>query len=193
MKLYANAENKMNDLSDEKLIELYLSGNDEAFNVIYSRYKYMIRGCARSFFLTGGDNDDLLQEGMLGLLKAVRTFNGKSSFSSYAYTCVHSALLNAVKADNTTKHKPLNAAISIEDNPEDRLVIANPEELIIGKESELELKQKIAAALSTFEITVLKCFMEGLSYVEIGEKLNKTPKSIDNALQRIKRKIMQIV
>lgn len=182
----------MSEYSDDQLIALYKQGQDGAFNSLYDRYKYMIKSCARSFFLVGGDNEDLIQEGVIGLLKAVNGYNGTNAFSTYAYTCVKNALLSAVSKAQSAKNKPLNYSVSIYSDTVELNPAIDPEEEIIGKESADELIKKINEKLSSFEITVLKLYLNGLSYLEIGEKLNKQPKSIDNALQRIKRKISNI-
>ena len=185
----------MCEYSDEQLIAQYKQGQDEAFNQLYERYKHMIKSCARSFFLAGGDSEDLIQEGVIGLLKAVNSYNdnGTNTFSTYAYACIKNALLSAVKKAQSVKNKALNYAVSIYSNGLELSPTTDPEEEIISKESANEFIQKINEKLSSFEITVLKLYFEGLSYVEIANKLNKQSKSIDNALQRIKRKISQIL
>lgn len=184
----------MKDYSDEQLIDLYKSGKVDVFETIYARYKNMIRSSARRFYLVGGDNEDLMQEGVIGLLNAVNTFNGSTSFSTYAYTCIKNAMLSAVFSAQSKKNVPLNSSVPITSVTDEFLnLYLDPEDEVIGKESEKELMQKITAELSSFEITVLKLFLEGLSYLEISQKLNKQPKSIDNALQRIKRKISNIL
>ena len=184
----------MIDYSDEQLVELYKKGNPAVFENIYARYKSMIRSLARRFYLVGGDNEDLMQEGVIGLLNAINTYNGSCLFSTYAYACIKNAMISAVNSAQSKKNGPLNRSVPITSQTDEFLnLYLNPEDEIIGKENEKELMQKITAELSSFEITVLKLFLEGLSYLEIGEKLNKQPKSIDNALQRIKRKISNIL
>ncbi|MBE5764656.1 MAG: sigma-70 family RNA polymerase sigma factor [Clostridiales bacterium] len=184
----------MKEFTDEQLIEMHKKGDHTVFEVIYARYKNMIRSLARGLFLVGGDNEDLMQEGVLGLLNAVNTFNGATSFSTYAYTCIKNSMLTAVNSAQSKRNTPLNTSVPIATQTDEFLnLYLDPEDEIIGKESERELMQKITQGLSLFESTVLKLFLEGLSYVEIGEKLNKTAKSIDNALQRIKRKISNIL
>jgi len=184
----------MKEFTDEQLIEMHKKGDHTEFEVIYARYKNMIRSLARGLFLVGGDNEDLMQEGVLGLLNAVNTFNGATSFSTYAYTCIKNSMLTAVNSAQSKRNTPLNTSVPIATQTDEFLnLYLDPEDEIIGKESERELMQKITQGLSLFESTVLKLFLEGLSYVEIGEKLNKTAKSIDNALQRIKRKISNIL
>ncbi len=183
----------MSEHTDIELIALYKGGQDEAFNELYERYKYMIKSCARSFFLVGGDSEDLIQEGVIGLLKAVNSYNATNAFSTYAYACIKNSLLTAVKKAQSFRNKPLNYSVSIYSDGLEITPTTDPEEEIIGKESADELIQKINKTLSSFEITVLKLYLEGLSYIEIANKLNKQSKSIDNALQRIKRKISKIL
>lgn len=184
----------MKEFTDEQLIEMHKKGDHTVFEIIYARYKNMIRSLARGLFLVGGDNEDLMQEGVLGLLNAVNTFNGATTFSTYAYTCIKNSMLTAVNSAQSKRNTPLNTSVPIATQTDEFLnLYLDPEDEIIGKESERELMQKITQGLSLFESTVLKLFLEGLSYVEIGEKLNKTAKSIDNALQRIKRKISNIL
>ncbi len=184
----------MREYTDEKLVELYQSGEKDVFEIIYERYKNMIRSCARGFFLVDGDYEDLLQEGLIGLHNAVNTFNGKSEFSTYAYTCIKNAIISAVVRGQSKKNEPLNTSVPINGHTDEFLnLYLNPEDEIIGKENAKELLEKINAELSPFEITVLKLYMEGHSYQLIAEKLNKTAKSIDNALQRIKNKISKIL
>ncbi len=184
----------MKGFSDEQLVEMHKKGDLSVFEIIYARYKNMIRSLARGLFLIGGDNEDLMQEGVLGLLNAVNTFNGTTNFSTYAYTCIKNSMLTAVNSAHSKRNSPLNTSVPINAQTDEFLnLYLDPEDEVIGKESERELMQKITQGLSSFESTVLKFFLEGLSYVEIGEKLNKTAKSIDNALQRIKRKISNIL
>lgn len=182
----------MTEHSDNQLIDLYKGGDNGAFEVLYNRYKYMIRACSRRVFLVGGDSEDAMQEGVIGFIKAVNTFqqNGESSFSTYAYTCVKNSLLTAVTKAQSTKNRVLNQSVSIYDNAFELDPVAlDPEQQVIIREDAHELTLKINQALSGFEITVLKLYLEGLSYIEIAEQLDKSSKSIDNALQRIKRKI----
>lgn len=182
------------DYSDELLVQKYKDGEVAVFEIIYAKYKNMIKSCARRFFLVGGDNEDLMQEGVIGLLNAVNTFNGKTQFSTYAYTCIKNAVITAVNRAQSQKNKALNSSVSIHTITDELFnLYRDPEDEVIGRESANELMQNIENALSDFEITVLKLFIDGLSYTEIGERLNKTPKSIDNALQRIKRKINEVL
>lgn len=183
------------NLPDEQLVDIYKKGEQGAFEELYDRYKKIIKAGARSFYLVDGDHDDLLQEGVLGLLKAVDNFNGKSSFKSFAYICIRSKMLNAIKKSNSNKNKPLNTYVSIYGSSVelDKLLYDNPEDTLISKENSLEFIQEVNSKLSKFEIIVFNMYLEGLSYTEIGAKLSKTPKCIDNALQRIKNKLNKIV
>lgn len=184
----------MLECSDNRLIEQYKSGDNNAFNLLYERYKNMIKSLARKFFLAGGDNDDLMQEGVLGLLNAVNTFNFCGQFSTYAYACIKNSIISAVLKAQSKKNAPLNASVSIEDGTQNKGVgFVDPEDQIISQEAADELMEKIKSNLSHFEKNVFKLYLEGLSYVEIGQRMNKEAKAVDNALQRIKRKISEIL
>lgn len=185
---------EMNALTDEKLVELYKNGDCSAFEELYMRYKYVITAASRSFYLSGGDKDDLCQEGLLGLLKAADTYNGNSSFKSYAYLCIRSKILTAIERASSKKNKPLCGYVSIygQSTELNRLFGGDPEEKIINDESASEFMDKVYKKLSKFEIIVLNYYLDGLTYTEISLKLGKDPKCIDNALQRIKKKISQI-
>lgn len=185
---------EMNALTDEKLVELYKNGDCSAFEELYVRYKYVITAASRSFYLSGGDKDDLCQEGFLGLLKAADTYNGNSSFKSYAYLCIRSKILTAIERASSKKNKPLCGYVSIygQSTELNRLFGGDPEEKIINDESASEFMDKVYKKLSKFEIIVLNYYLDGLTYTEISLKLGKDPKCIDNALQRIKKKISQI-
>lgn len=186
-----------NKLTDEQLALSYQSGDDDSFEVLYLRYKYMIKACAHSYFLEWGDDEDLLQFGSIGLLKAARNYRAeqKTTFSSFAYTCIHTAIISAIKNANSLKNLPLNTKISINAATDEIYDggINDPEVLVISKENESELLVEIKGIMSGFEVKVLSMYLKGLSYTEIGEKLSKSPKSIDNALQRIKRKISDLL
>ncbi len=179
--------------TDEKLIEFYKNGQSLAFDEIYHRYGGMIKAMSRTYFLIGGDSDDLQQEGFLGLLYAVNNFSSDKGmqFSSYAYKCVRSKILNAVNKSKGDKFKALNDSLPLAEfdfaNPLD-LTNSSPETSIIDSEEIDEIISQIKRNLSSFETKVFELYLEGLSYTEIAKKLEKTQKSIDNALQRIKEK-----
>ncbi len=185
-------------LSDEELVSLVRENNQEAIGVLIERYKYMVRAFSRSFYLSGGDNEDLIQEGMIGLVKAINSYNGKASFKSYAYICVKSSILTAVKNYSCLKHSPLNNYISLSgtdgsDADKNEIMIASctdPETLFIDGEAASEFKKKLKDILSSYEYRILTIYLQGYSYEEIAFKLKKNVKSIDNALQRIRRKII---
>lgn len=185
----------MEKLSDEQIIELYKAGDDEAFNELYRRYEKTIRSVSRSFFLPDGDKYDVMQYALLGLFKAVKSFNGKSSFKTYAYKCMRTAIISEIKVAHSDKNKPLNDAISIYNVLPDveKLAESDPEQTLIHDESASEILLKIQSKLSKMENDVFKYYIEGYSYTEISEFMGKDAKSIDNALQRIKKKINELI
>lgn len=178
------------NLPDNELIALHLQGDADAFPAILNRYKELIKSISRSYFLVGGDNDDLVQEGVLGLLKAVHAYDETkgASFRTFTYRCVSAAIKNAVKKSLSKGNMPLNDSVELTDE----LSIAspfNPEEMIIIGEEGSEFIGNVNAILSELEFKILKCYLAGMSYAEIGEKTGRSAKSADNALQRIKRKL----
>lgn len=185
------------NLSDEKLVELSKNGDNKATETLILRYKNLVKAIARSYFLADGSPEDLLQEGDIGLFKAIEGFNGTSSFKSYAFICVKSAVLSAIKKSNSNKNKPLNNYLSISgvdgnDSDKSEFVIDsgfNPETGYINKESADELIKEIKDNLSGLEHKILTMYLQGYSYGEISFELNKPIKSIDNALQRIRKKL----
>ena len=197
------------DYSDEDLIELYKEGSEIAIDFLFDKYKNLVRKKAKAMFIVGGDNDDLIQEGMIGLYKAIRDYDESkdASFRTFSSMCINRQMCTAVTTSNRKKHSPLNEYISL-DMPvksekaeestrlSDMLYSAveqNPEELFIDKESTDFIESKIGNVLSTYERQVLLLQMEGLDYVKIADKLGKTAKSVDNALQRIRNKLSEIV
>ncbi len=172
-----------------------------ALEILIEKYKPMINAQARSYFLNSGDVDDLVQEGMIGVFKAITSFNGKSSFKTYAYTCVKSNIITAIKRSNRIKNKPLNNYVSLsgnaESNADKTLLISDknfdPEKNYIEMEAENELKRKIEQKLSDFEHKILILYLQGFSYYDISLKTNKKEKSIDNAIQRIRKKLTEFI
>lgn len=189
------------NLSEEELVFLAQGGDEAAMETVIEKYKSLVRAIARSFFLSDGDNEDLIQEGMLGVFRAVNTYNGKAGFKSYAYQCVKNSIISAVKKSSRDKNKPLCNYVSLSgfvggDNDKTELIIdscADPETRYIDSESTSEFFNKIKGILSDFEYEILTIFLQGYTYAEIGAKLNKSAKSIDNALQRIRRKITAVL
>ena len=184
-------------ITDIELIDKYKKGDNKAIEIILDRYKWLVKSVARSLFLSGGDNEDLIQEGMLGLVKAVVSFNGKSPFKSYAYLCVKNNILSAIKVSNAKKNIPLNTYVSftsfVDENIDDcnkpLSLNFNPEIDYINKESVEELNLSIKEILSEFEYNVLKKYLSGSSFSELTIEFNKNQKSIENALHRIRKKI----
>ena len=197
---------KYKNLSDEELISVLRDGDKEAIDILLDKYKSMVLGKAKSMYILGGDSDDLIQEGMLGLFKAVRDYDcGRDvSFKTFAQLCVNRQLYTAVKASGRKKHLPLNSAISLsqpvrekdgEESEEDLVDFLeadknmNPEEYLIGREELEQLEELIEKELSPFEKQVLDLHLTGMGYVEIAHVLNRDEKSTDNALQRIRMKL----
>ncbi len=179
-------------MTDELLVEQYKNGNKNAFNQIYARYKNAILSYAHSVYCIGADIEDVIQEGMFGLLKAVEYYNGKSSFKNFAFTCIKTNIITAVKKYCTNKNLPLNSSVSMDEcERELQLAQENLEDRIIFKEKLDNLLEKAREDLSPFELKVLNLFLEGYSYIEISEKLARPAKTCDNALQRIRKKLAE--
>ena len=185
-------------LTDENLATLAQSNDAEAMETLILRYRHMVSGIARSYFLTDGDIEDLIQVGQIGVFKAITTFNGKVDFKFYVYKCIKNSVLTAIKKSQTDKNKALSNYISLSgfvdgDNDKNEFLADGhfgPEESLINTESEQELKDKFAKILSKYEYEILAYYLQGYTYSEISKKLNKKSKSIDNALQRIKNKLL---
>ena len=193
--------NELRTISDEELLRQIHGGSDDAMECLLEKYRDMVRKEARKFFLAGGDEEDLIQEGMIGLFKAITSYQeGKStSFSTFAYLCVHRQIYTTITEFNRKKHIPLNTSISlfeykdqgdefaldeILENPDE-----TPEESLLRKEEIKDYYQKINQKLSKFEKQVMYYYLNGDNYTVIAKKLGKTDKSIDNAIQRIRKKI----
>lgn len=190
-------------LADEELAELSASGDRRATEYILTKYKNLVKSRAKAYFLAGADRDDIVQEGMIGLFKAVRDFDvtKQASFRTFAELCIKRQIISAVKASNRQKHMPLNSYVSLseplfDDNPDKSLVDMmveqadiNPEEMLLRREKAEMINAEIADKLSPLEQSVLSLYVSGLDYREIADRLDRTPKSIDNALQRIKNKL----
>ena len=198
----------LGQLTDEELIIAYRTGTNEAIEVLVQRYKRLVRAKIRANYFVGVDKDDLIQEGMIGLFKAICDYNiqKETSFKSFATLCVTRQVSTAFKAVSRQKHIPLNTSISLsipinhKGNEEDEEGITlldtlknsttmTPEDEIISRESLEVLNRQIIKVLSKLEWQVLELYINGKNYQEIAKELNKTPKSIDNALQRIKKKL----
>lgn len=190
----------LSDLSDVQLQQSAAGGDRLAEEVLAERYMQLVRACSRPLFLVGGDSEDLIQEGMFGLLSAIRRFdpsNG-SSFRAFAEHCIRMRLYSAVKSATRLKHFPLNDGVSLEQLSEQShaslsalpdFLQQSPEDLVLARESREELYSAFATCLSKLEIKVLRLYLDGLSYGEIASRLGKEPKAVDNAVQRIRRKL----
>lgn len=178
------------NFTDEQLVKKYKSGDASAFDELYLRYNSMVKYFARNLFLLGADSEDLIQEGMLGLIKAVNSYNeSESTFKTYATLCIKSSLYTAVKKYSAFKFLPLNNSDSIEVVDEKFMHDSTPEELILIKENGNELSNYLNKELSKTEKEILDLYLGGFSYVEIAAKTDKNVKAIDNALQRVRKKI----
>lgn len=195
------------ELSDEKIVILARNGDRIADEVLYDRYKNVVRMKAHPYFLVGADREDLIQEGMIGFYKATRDYEDShgASFRSFAELCITRQIITAIKSATRKKHMPLNTYVSIykKINEEEgersildtatQLQVDSPEDSFIVKESMNTLLEKLELTLSELEKNTLNLFLEGKSYVEIAETLNKSTKTVDNALQRIKKKVEKIL
>ncbi len=190
-------------LTDDDIAIRASAGDVAAIEFLLVKYKNFVRSKARSYFLIGADKEDIVQEGMIGLYKAMRDYklDKKASFRAFAELCITRQIITAIKTATRQKHKPLNSYVSLnkpiyEDECERTLVdiiggekMLNPEEIVIDQEDLTIIESKIGEMLSDLERKVLSLYLQGKSYVEIGKKLNRHVKSIDNALQRIKGKL----
>lgn len=191
-------------MTDEQLIKLLRAGEKPITDYLMEKYKGMVRQKAKAMYLLGGENDDLIQEGMIGLFKAVQDYDGDAgaSFYSFAQLCVSRQLYSAIKAAQRKKHIPLNSYVSIYSPAEGKNrgegvslaetieagAQSNPEELLLGNEYANAFEEKLKSRLSKLENRVLYLHLMGMDYLKIAELMDKSPKAIDNALQRIKGK-----
>jgi RNA polymerase sporulation-specific sigma factor len=190
-------------MMDEDVVEMALNGDSYALEHLLNKYKNFVKAKARSYFLIGADREDIIQEGMIGLYKAVRDFRpGKlSSFRAFAELCITRQIITAIKTATRQKHIPLNSYVSLNrpiyDEESDRTLmdvisgakVTDPEELIIRQEEFSNIEEVIEELLSDLELEVLTSYLEGKTYQEIAAELDRHVKSIDNALQRVKRKV----
>jgi RNA polymerase sporulation-specific sigma factor len=189
--------------SDEGLVELVRKGDSDALEYLINKYKNFVRAKARSYFLIGADREDIVQEGMIGLYKSIRDFRGDklASFKAFAELCITRQIITAIKTATRQKHIPLNSYVSLDkpiyDEESDRTLldvicgtkVTDPEELIINQEEFDDIEDKMSEILSDLERKVLMLYLDGRSYQEIAVDLDRHVKSIDNALQRVKRKL----
>lgn len=192
---------KYDEYTDEQLIQMLRNQDgDEIMDHLLEKYKPLVRKKTNALFLIGGETQDLIQEGMIGLFKAIRDFreDKDSSFYHFAEICIDRQLSSALQASNRKKHQPLNSYVSLSMEPQEegqniekllRGYTENPEETFIKQEAMTEFQKNLWNKLSKMEQRVLQMQMEGCSYTQIAERMDKTPKSIDNAVQRIRQKI----
>ena len=191
------------ELDDNRLQELAAVGDRQAEERLVVKYMRLVRRCSRPFFLVGGAPEDLIQEGMLGLLSAIRQYDPKqnAAFKTYAELCIKNRLLSAVKTDSRLKHNPLNDGVPLDSllSEESQIPLLaytelfrrTPEEQVLARENKMELQQSFKRCLSPMERNVLRLYLDGLSYKEIAEQTGKPIKAVDNAIQRIRRKLAQ--
>lgn len=191
------------EMTDEEIVELAQQGEQSAVEYLVDKYRNFVRAKARSYFLIGADKEDIIQEGMIGLFKAIRDYRTDklTSFRAFAELCITRQIITAIKTATRQKHIPLNSYISLNkpiyDEESDRTLmdilsatkITNPEEIIISREEFIFIERKMGEILSSLEWKVLMAYLEGKSYQEIAVELKRHVKSIDNALQRVKRKL----
>lgn len=191
------------EMPDEEIVDLAQQGEQFAVEYLVDKYKNFVRAKARSYFLIGADKEDIIQEGMIGLFKAIRDYklDKLTSFRAFAELCITRQIITAIKTATRQKHIPLNSYVSLNkpvyDEESDRTLIdilsttkiTNPEEIIISREEFIFIERKMGEILSSLEWKVLMAYLEGKSYQEIALELKRHVKSIDNALQRVKRKL----
>jgi RNA polymerase sigma-H factor len=193
----------LHDLADDELVTRYRDGDTRALDALFERYRRFARAKARGYFLVGADSDDIEQEGMIGLYKAIRDFRPEqASFRAFAELCITRQIITAIKTATRQKHQALNKYVSISnvrgsDDAGERSVedllddhhTSDPAEQVVAQERMDEMRRSMGEMLSGLEVDVVRLYVEGKSYQEIGEQLGRHVKSIDNALQRIKRKL----
>ena len=198
---------RFKDMTDEEIAALAQASDGEALEYLLNKYKNFVRSRARSYFLIGADHEDIVQEGMIGLYKAIRDYRSEklSSFRAFAELCVTRQIITAIKTATRQKHIPLNSYVSLNkpiyEEESDRTLLdvitegrtTDPEELLIGRESYVSIESRIDEALSPFERRVLSAYLDGKSYQEIAQMLGRHVKSIDNALQRVKHKLERLI
>ena len=202
-----NNKNHYVKMSDEELVKKAQNGDNSALETILLRYKNLVWSKAKTYYIAGADEDDMMQEGLIGLYSAVKKFDGTRFpfFKVFALVCVKRRMLSAIKEASRKKHKPLNSYISLDtsanNNSQDTSLseiiaseedLHNPEAMIINRESYNSMESEINRSLSTFELDVLMLYLEDRSYREIAHMLNKDVKSVDNAIQRIKKKLVYL-
>lgn len=189
------SEKELYKLSDEKVAAL-AKDNADAANHLVARYRNYVYKCASSFFVNGAEYEDIVQEGMIGLYNAIRNFDPSvtTTFASFAAVCIRRQILSAVKASTRKKHIPLNSYISLSDTDSENNVLAKPDNeplsFVLDKEYFNKVSVKISERLSKLELRVLYCYLDGLTYSQIAKIIGRNEKSVDNAISRIKKKLL---
>lgn len=192
------------EYTDEELVDRLHQGENEIMDYILEKYKPLVRKQTNALFLIGGENEDLIQEGMIGLFKAIRDYDDtkEATFFYFAQLCIKRQLASALEASNRKKHIPLNNYVSFSSDENDNGTaleatisqgVESPEQMVLEHEKVIEFKEQIRAKLSKMEKEVLNLYLEGYNYTQIAKIMEKTPKSIDNALQRIRQKIRGVL
>ncbi len=192
------------EYTDEELVDRLHQGENEIMDYILEKYKPLVRKQTNALFLIGGENEDLIQEGMIGLFKAIRDYDDtkEATFFYFAQLCIKRQLASALEASNRKKHIPLNNYVSFSSDENDNGAaleatisqgVESPEQMVLEQEKVIEFKEQIRAKLSKMEKEVLNLYLEGYNYTQIAKIMEKTPKSIDNALQRIRQKIRGVL
>lgn len=196
-------EKNYEKMNDEMLVSLSKEGDGYATEALLEKYRNFVRAKSRTYFLIGADKEDIIQEGMIGLYKAIRDYkaDAQASFKSFAELCITRQIITAIKTATRQKHIPLNSYVSLSkplyEDTSERIMLdtiteykkLDPQEIVVDKERFYKIEEKLSEILSKLELTVLNNYLEGKSYTEIALHINKSEKSIDNALQRIKKKI----
>ncbi len=198
--------NDFSNYTDEEIAVKASKGDSDATDFLLSKYSNMVLSITRSYFLIGADYDDVIQEGMIGLFKAIRDYKkNDTSFSTFAHMCIKRQIITAIKSATRKKHMPLNSYVSLnktiyDDEQETTLlnllsdnIEPSPEDILINKEGFTITRNNIFSVLSLYEKSVLEKYLQGMSYTDIAGELDKSEKSIDNALQRIKKKIEKLL
>lgn len=196
--------NNYSEYTDEELIKRLHQGENNIMDYILAKYKPLVRKQTNALFLIGGENEDLIQEGMIGLFKAIRDYDEKKevAFSYFAQICIKRQLASALEASNRKKHRPLNNYVSFSNDENDAGLsleetisqgVISPEQMILEQEKLTEFNERIKSKLSKMEKEVLNLYLEGYNYTQIAKIMEKAPKSIDNALQRIRQKIRGVL
>ena len=198
---------QMHLLDDDELLTLIHQEDNQALDILINKYRNFVRAKARTYFLIGADREDIIQEGMIGLYKAIRDYDGDklASFRGFAELCITRQILTAIKMATRQKHIPLNSYVSLDkpiyDEESDRTLLdvitgveaIDPQELLINREKFGDLQLKLTGLLSELERKVLDLYVEGRTYQEISIELKRHEKSIDNAIQRVKRKLEEVL